>query len=262
MADDAQAWSGRASLDSQYRTEDNLAARQSIYAYQRPVVDLAREIVSLLGPCGDETVADIGCGNGKYLAEFLGPGRVRRVLGVDLSPGMLSAVRRRLPAASLVVGDAASLPLRDACCDVALAMHMLYHVAQPVCAVWELRRVTRLGGRVLIMFNGEGHLLELLSALSAVLRGRGEGLAVHESLRLDAGEALARQVFSSVARHEFVGELLLPDGRPVEDYLRSMVIAEQVADYESVVAEVVRGLRFGADGLLRVRTATGVLVCS
>jgi trans-aconitate methyltransferase len=44
--------------------------RQSIYAYQEPPIDLARGILSLAGLSGHEVVADIGCGNGIYLAEL------------------------------------------------------------------------------------------------------------------------------------------------------------------------------------------------
>jgi hypothetical protein len=35
--------------DVQYKTDVNLAARQSIYAYQRPPIDLPREILGLAG---------------------------------------------------------------------------------------------------------------------------------------------------------------------------------------------------------------------
>jgi hypothetical protein len=40
--DDARLWTDRSCLqDVQYRTDANLAARQSIYAYQHPRLDLA-----------------------------------------------------------------------------------------------------------------------------------------------------------------------------------------------------------------------------
>ena len=64
-------WTDQSYLrESQYKTDVNLAARQSIYAYQQPRIDLARETLELAGPDGHETVADIGCGNGRYLAEL------------------------------------------------------------------------------------------------------------------------------------------------------------------------------------------------
>ena len=91
----ARLWTDRSFLrDVQYKTDVNLVARQSIYAYQRPPADLPREIRGLAGLSGHEVVADIGCGNGRYLAELARRGHAGRVAGNDLSPGMLNAARR------------------------------------------------------------------------------------------------------------------------------------------------------------------------
>lgn len=55
---------------SQYTTDVNLAARQSIYACQHPLIDLAARVRDLAGPSPSSLVVDIGCGNGMYLAEL------------------------------------------------------------------------------------------------------------------------------------------------------------------------------------------------
>jgi SAM-dependent methyltransferase len=92
----AGLWADRTFLrEVQYQTDRNLAARQSIYVYQQPPVNLMSQVLDLAAPCGFEVVADIGCGNGLYLAEL---GRRRHAgpfLGVDMSPGMLRAARQR-----------------------------------------------------------------------------------------------------------------------------------------------------------------------
>ena len=47
----ADSWDDRAYLrGTQYRTDTNLAARQSIYAYMQPRVDLAARVLDLAGP--------------------------------------------------------------------------------------------------------------------------------------------------------------------------------------------------------------------
>jgi methylase of polypeptide subunit release factors len=71
---------------TQYRTDANLAARQSIYAYQQPRLDLAGTVLDLAGLTGAETVADVGCGNGVYLAALARRGHRGPIIGVDLSP--------------------------------------------------------------------------------------------------------------------------------------------------------------------------------
>jgi len=64
-------WTGQSYLrESQYKTDVNLAARQSVYAYQQPRIDLVRETLGLAALDGPEVVADVGCGNGRYLAEL------------------------------------------------------------------------------------------------------------------------------------------------------------------------------------------------
>jgi hypothetical protein len=57
-------WTDRAVLrDVQYSTDANLAARQSLYAHQRPPLDLPARMLELAALRGDEAVTDVGCGN-------------------------------------------------------------------------------------------------------------------------------------------------------------------------------------------------------
>ncbi|WP_280457278.1 class I SAM-dependent methyltransferase [Nocardia carnea] len=50
-------------------------------------------------------------------------------------------------------GEAGNLPLRDGQVDVCTARHMLYHVADPLVALSEFRRITRPGGAVAVTVN-------------------------------------------------------------------------------------------------------------
>lgn len=256
---DARQWTDRLQ-DVQYRTDANLAARQSIYACQQPRLDLPSRVLGLAVLRGDETVADIGCGNGTYLAELARRRHAGPVLGVDLSAGMLQAARGRVPRMGLVAGDAAALPLRGDVCGLTLAPHMLYHVPEPVAAVRELRRVTRPAGQVLVVLNAEDHLRELRDLVIAALGGRvGAGPTIRERLRLEDGQDLLAREFTSVTRHDFTGELLIPGPQLVEDYVRSLTITQNLPDPDAFAAAV--GHRVPA-GVFRVRTHTGCLVCS
>jgi tRNA G46 methylase TrmB len=79
-------WSDRSFLrDVQYRTDANLAARQSTYAYQQPPVDVAGQVLDVAltaGSDGASVVADVGCGNGVYLAELARRGFGRRLAAI------------------------------------------------------------------------------------------------------------------------------------------------------------------------------------
>lgn len=257
-------WTDRSRLrDLQYRTDANLAARQAIYAYQRPKLDLPPAALGLVALRGDETVADVGCGNGAYLAELAHRGHAGPVLGVDLSAGMLAAARGRAPRASLIAADAAALPLCDDASDLTLAMHMLYHLPEPAKAVRELRRITRPGGRVLVVLNGEGHLRELRDLITAARRtSSGREPPPGERLRLDDGEVLLATRFASVTRHDFIGELLVPGPEPIEHYVRSMIITQGQTDPRAFAAAVGSLVPDGHGEPFRIRTHTGCLVCS
>jgi SAM-dependent methyltransferase len=263
--DNAPLWADHSFLrDIQYVNDNNLAARQSIYAYQQPKLDLPALVIDSLRLAGPESVLDVGCGNGIYLADLARRDHRGPVLGVDMSPGMLSAARGRAGAAHLVAGDATGLPLRDAAADLTFAMHMLYHVAEPAVAVAELRRVTRAGGRVVVALNGDDHLTELRSHIYAelALAGFPASHLARERIRLDQGAELLAGCFGSVIRHDLVAQLLLPDPGPVGDYVRSMSLTARMRDQERLVEAVMARLDFGPDGLLKVTTHSGWLICA
>jgi SAM-dependent methyltransferase len=100
-------------------------------------------------------VADLGCGparHGQALAS-----RGLRVIGVDLSAGMLTVARHRLPG-RIARGDLRQLPLRTACLDGAWSAAALLHVPRGnVPAVLaEYQRVLRPGGTLgLVTAAGE-----------------------------------------------------------------------------------------------------------
>jgi SAM-dependent methyltransferase len=205
---DTPQWTDPAVLAEQYRSAGNLAARQAIYAYQQPGRDLPDAVLELAELRGDETVVDVGCGPGSYLLRLAG--HRGPVLGVDRSPGMARTAAERAPAARTAVADAAALPLPDGSVHVAIAAHMLYHLPDPAAALRELHRVTR--DRVLVVLNGTDHLAEL----------RALGAGNRDRLTLDDGERLLAAEFGSVTRHDFRGELRIPDSGPIEAYAASL----------------------------------------
>lgn len=108
--------------------------------------------VELLGePSG--TALDVGMGTGRLCAEL--DRRGWQVSGVDLSPAMVAAARRRLPhiADRLVEGPIEQLPFGDASFDAVTATGVLEYTTEDLSgAVQELARALRPGGVAVLSF--------------------------------------------------------------------------------------------------------------
>jgi len=133
------------STDRFARTADRVAARQDSRAAR-----LAEQVRDFVGPRGDERALDVGTGAGA-LAFALAP-LVREVVGLDPVPELLELARaRKLANTEFVEGDGSALPFSDGAFDLTGTHRVLHHVAQPDRVVAELARVTRRGGRVLVV---------------------------------------------------------------------------------------------------------------
>jgi ubiquinone/menaquinone biosynthesis C-methylase UbiE len=129
------------------RTAERVAELQDARA-----ADLEKDILRFVAPSGDERALDSGTGSGA-LAFALAP-HVREVIGVDIVPELLEQARKRaerFPNVRFVQGDATILPFEYGSFDLTGTLRTLHHIARPELAVAELVRVTRPGGRVLVV---------------------------------------------------------------------------------------------------------------
>jgi ubiquinone/menaquinone biosynthesis C-methylase UbiE len=129
------------------KTAERVAAHQDARA-----ADLEAKVLRFVSPTGDERVLDSGSGPGA-LAFALAP-HVREVVALDLVPELLEQGRRRaegFPNVTFVEGDATKLPFELGSFDLSGSLRTLHHIARPELAVAELVRVTRRGGRVLVV---------------------------------------------------------------------------------------------------------------
>ena len=255
--------------EQQYADDSNLAARQSIYAYQRPALDIWSGALDLAEMRGDESILDVGCGNGRYLGALIGRGHRGPLYGADLSRGMLRSARPFAGAAPLLVVDAQALPFADDSFDVTLAMHMLYHVPDRSVAIAELRRVLRPDGVALVVTNSESHFAELDDLLVECARTATgiDRLPVRASVafKMEGGAAELEESFESVTAHHFVSELVVDAVAPVVAYARSMstFVADTDGELDAVLVELERRVAeiIAAEGALHIAGAAGCFVC-
>ncbi len=108
---------------------------------------------ALLGLLDERAVvADLGCGTGQ-VAEALAP-FVGQVIGVDGSPSMLKAAKKRLQAhknVDLRAGTLETLPVNDGALDAAMLFLVLHHVPDPARCLAEAARALKPGGRLVVV---------------------------------------------------------------------------------------------------------------
>ncbi|MCR5857395.1 class I SAM-dependent methyltransferase [Mesorhizobium sp. J428] len=109
-------------------------------------------ILKLIGPPAGLRILDVGCGDGVLVVELAGP--AAHVTGVDPSPEMIAAARRRAERqrreVSLELGKAEKLPFEADTFDVVVAVTVLCFVEDTAGALREMIRVLKPGGRLIV----------------------------------------------------------------------------------------------------------------
>jgi len=144
-----------ANADSLHRSQlaasrDAFSLWSQVYDHQaNPLLSLEeRFLFELLLPVKGLDVVDVGCGTGRWLQRLspFGPGSLT---GVDSSPTMIDCARKKLRAsATVMVGEAESMPLRNSSADLIVASFVASYLPKIYRLAAEVRRVARPAARV------------------------------------------------------------------------------------------------------------------
>jgi SAM-dependent methyltransferase len=133
---------------------------------------------------------DLGCGNGRYLAEFVRHPELELIVGADLSGEMLAAARRRAGSRPYLVRcSAEALPFGEGVFDLIFASHVFPFVSSPDAAVRGVAARLRARGR-LVATVGRGPIHDY----------------VREVIPAAESEAFSRAAFPLLGRRGVGGE--------------------------------------------------------
>jgi len=249
----------------QYRDSTKLNARVMLHAKYGGgggMPNLTRELE--LRPAAK--VLEVGCGFGRFWlgAQHLSPDL--DIMLTDLSPGMVQEALVRVravgrwPALHGQVADVCALPFADATFDVVLAMHMLYHAADPAKGVREIARVLLPGGIAIVTTNGLGNMAELFS-LGASAFGGPDADPGAADFSLESAEPMLRSVFAEVELRRFASTMNVTDPADIVAYLRSFPPGDRATASEIEHLGRLADEAFSADGgVFQVHRDVGYLV--
>jgi trans-aconitate methyltransferase len=132
----------------------------------------ARELIARLNLRGDESVLDVGSGDGKVTAEIAAAVPRGSVVGIDGSREMVEFASahydaRRSPNLEFVRMDAQRIEL-DRRFDIVFSNAALHWIEDHRAILNGVSRVMRRGGRLIISCGGRGNAAEILEAVQAV----------------------------------------------------------------------------------------------
>ena len=134
----------------------------------RFVADLGAPLVDLLAPKRDETILDLGCGDGILTLKLSQLGC--RVVGVDSSPELIAAARRLGLDVRLADGEKLEFSAEFDAVFTNAALHWMKRADDVIAGVGAALKP---GGRFVGEFGGQGCVRTIRNALVAALERRG-----------------------------------------------------------------------------------------
>lgn len=176
------------------------SATPGLAALSRSEVQL---VLDRLGPVDGRVLLDAGVGTGRLAAELVARGGT--VVGVDVTPEMLSQCRDRVPSALLVLARlGANLPLADGCVDGIASMRVFKYISDWRPVLTEFRRLVRPGGKIVFEVANRRSVAVLgHRGMPVHLATLGEARAVVEACglvieQIDGGSRVPAPVYARV----------------------------------------------------------------
>jgi SAM-dependent methyltransferase len=245
-------------LKEQYRNSSNLDARIALHqTFSTAKREWNHWLFDQFKLFDGARILEVGAGTGSLWTK--NPERLPATLNLvlsDLSLGMVEKAQAAGSAKRFVQCDTQAIPFANGSFDVVVANHMLYHVPDLDCAIEEIRRVLRPGGKLYAATNGLNHMRELTALLTDLLGVVPDMTAAR--FNLENGRELLGRFFNHVQRIDFEDALVVNETEPLVAYVLSM--RDKLNGLDGKLNELRSRIEapIAQDGALRITKETGL----
>ena len=134
----------------------------------------AQELISKLYLNGEESVLDIGCGDGKITALISSYLKNGSITGIDSSADMIALAQKTFPPSkhpnlSFVHLDATKLHFRHQF-DIAFSTAALHWVKDQISLLKGVKKSLKKSGRILFQMGGKGNAQDIIAAVDGTIK--------------------------------------------------------------------------------------------
>ncbi|MBI5605291.1 MAG: methyltransferase domain-containing protein [Deltaproteobacteria bacterium] len=134
----------------------------------------AQELIKKLGLTGEESVIDIGCGDGKVSALLSSRLRNGKVTGIDSSPDMITLARKNYPPSkypnlSFVLLEATKLNFSKQF-DITFSNAALHWVKDQMAVLKGVKEGLKKSGRIVFQMGGQGNARDIIASIETLIQ--------------------------------------------------------------------------------------------
>jgi len=134
----------------------------------------AQELISKLYLNGEESVLDIGCGDGKVTALISSHLKNGSITGIDGSADMIALAQKTFPPSkhpnlSFVLLDATKLNFRHQF-DIAFSTAALHWVKDQISVLKGVKKSLKKSGRILFQMGGKGNAQDIIASVDRIVK--------------------------------------------------------------------------------------------
>ena len=106
-------------------------------------------VMSFLGDVTDKKILDAGCGKGRLSRDLAK--HDAEIVGIDIAYELISSGKQQNKDLPFLTASVSQLPFVDECFDGALCVEVIEHVPDTEMAIYELARVLKPGGKLIVI---------------------------------------------------------------------------------------------------------------